>query len=105
MTCLPKVQKSEVIKNEHWQWVNLFTNELPKYFNESERKLIVELLKRYMEDGFIFWPFKLNFEIFKTCLNDLHPSIKLTFENPEIFYENERKVQVLNFLAAKILSH
>ena len=52
----------------------------------------MELLKRYMEDGFIFWP--LNFENFKTCLNNMHPSIKLTFENPEIIYENEKKVQV-----------
>ena len=46
----------------------LFTNELPKYFNESECKLLIELLKRYMDDGFIFWPLKLNFENFKTCL-------------------------------------
>ena len=32
----------------------LFINKLPKYFNESESKLSVELLKRYMDDGFIF---------------------------------------------------
>ena len=37
----------------------LFINELPKYFNESECKLITELLKCYMDDGFIFWPLKL----------------------------------------------
>ena len=40
----------------------LFTNKLPKYFNESECKLLIELLKRYIGDGFIFWPLKLNFE-------------------------------------------
>ena len=39
----------------------LFTNELPKYFNESKCKLLLELLKHYMDDGFIFWPLKLNF--------------------------------------------
>ena len=61
-----------------------FTNELPKYFNESECKLIMELLKRYMDDDFIFWLLKLNFENFKTCLNNMHPSIKFTFEKPEI---------------------
>ena len=44
----------------------LFINELSKYFKESECKLIMQLLKRYMDDGFIFWPLKLNFETFKT---------------------------------------
>ena len=56
-------------------------------------------------DGFIFWPLKLNFENFKTCLNNMHPSIKFTFEKPEIIYENEKKVQVLNFLDGKIILH
>ena len=69
----------------------LFTYELPKYFNKSECKLIMELLKRYMDDGFIFWPLKLNFRNFKTCLNNMHPSIKFKFENPEIIYKNEKK--------------
>ena len=82
-----------------------FTNELPKYFNEIECKLILELLKRYMDDGFIFWSLKLNFENFKICLNNMHPSIKFMFEKPEIIYENEKKVQVLNFLDVKIILH
>ena len=70
----------------------LFINELAKHFNESECKLIMELLKRYMDDGFIFWPLKLTFENFKTCLNNIHPSIKFTSENPKIIYENKMKV-------------
>ena len=49
-------------------------NELQKYFNESERRLIMELLKRYMDDGFIFWPIKLN------AHNNMHTSMKLTTE-------------------------
>ena len=51
----------------------------------------MELLK-HMNDDFIFWPFQLIFENFKTCLNDMHRSIKFTFEKPEIIYENEKKV-------------
>ena len=43
----------------------LFTNKLPKYFNESECKLIMELLKRYMDDGFIFRPLKQTLKILK----------------------------------------
>ena len=82
-----------------------FYQRTTKIFNESESKLIMELFKCYMADGFIFWPLKLNFESFKTCLNNMHPPIKITFEKPEIIYENEKKVQVLNFLDAKIILH
>ena len=35
----------------------------------------------------------------------MQPSIKFTFEKPEIIYENEKKVQVLNFLDVKIILH
>ena len=63
----------------------------------------MELLKGYMDDGFIFWPLKLNFEKLKTCLINTHPSIKFTYENSEIIYENEKKVQVLSFLDVKII--
>ena len=33
----------------------------------------------------------------------MQPSIKFTFENPEIIYENEKKVQALNFLDVKTI--
>ena len=54
-----------------------------------------------MDDGFIFWPFKLNFKIFKTYLNNMQPSINFTFEKPKIIYQNEKKVEILNFLDVK----
>ena len=45
----------------------LFTQqELPKYFSNEECLLIKEFFKRYMDDGFIFWPKHLDF-----CLNNL----------------------------------
>ena len=67
----------------------LFINELPKYFNESECKLIMELLKSYMDDGLIFWPLNLNFENVKTFLNIIkYPSIKFTLEKPKIIVKN-----------------
>ena len=83
----------------------LLNNRLPKYFNEYECKLIMELLKRYMGDGFIFLPLKLNFENFQTCLNNMHASNKVTFEKQEMIYKNEKKVQVLDLFDAKILLH
>ena len=33
----------------------------------------------------------------------MHPSIKFTFEKPEIIYENEKKVEVLNYLVENII--
>ena len=65
----------------------------------------MEILECYMNNGFIFWPLKLNFENFKAHLNNMHPLIKFMFENPEIIYENEKKVQALNFLDVKIILH
>ena len=58
-----------------------------------------------MDDGFIFCPLKLYFENSKTYLNNMHSSIKFTFEKPEIIYENKKKVQVSNFLDIKIILH
>ena len=39
----------------------LFTQELPKYFSNEECLLIKEFVKRYMDDGFIFWPIVFQF--------------------------------------------
>ena len=69
----------------------LFTQELPKYFNQDECNQIIQLLKRYMDDGFIFWPKTLNFENFKTSLNIMHPSIKFTFEKADIILKMTKK--------------
>ena len=41
-----------------------------------------------MNEGFILWSLKLTFENLKICLNNMTPSIKFTFEKPEIIYEN-----------------
>ena len=41
-----------------------FTQELPKYFSNKECLLIKEFFKRYTEDGFIFLPRYLDFNIF-----------------------------------------
>ena len=76
----------------------LFHNKLPKYFNKSECKLLMELLKCYIMVVSVFWPLKPNIENLKTCLNNMHPSIKFTFENSEIIYQNDKKEQVLNSL-------
>ena len=66
----------------------LFTQELPKYFSNEECFLIKELFKRYLDDGFIFWPKHLDFKSFSICLNNLHPAMKYTFEKAKVIVEN-----------------
>ena len=61
----------------------------------------MELLKRYVGDGFILFTLQLNFENFKTCLNNMRPSVKFTFEKSEIISENEKKVQDLKNIDVK----
>ena len=61
---------------EYQEESKLFIKELPKYFSVEECELIKEVFKRYMDDGFIFWPKHLDLKYFSTCLSNLHPSIK-----------------------------
>ena len=82
----------------------LFPIELPKYFSNEEIKGIKEVFKRYMDDGFLLWPENLNFNNFMICLNNLHPSIKYTFEKDKIMRdENGNTVQILNFLNINVI--
>ena len=39
---------------DYLEETKLFNHELAKYFNESECRLIMERIKCYMDDGFIF---------------------------------------------------
>ena len=50
----------------------LFTQALPKYFSNEECLLIKEFFKRYMDDGFIFWPKHPDFQfVLITCILQL----------------------------------
>ena len=79
--------------------------ELPKYFSNEECLLIKEFFKRYMDDGFIFWPKHLDFNSFSICLNNLHPAIKYTFEKAKVIVENSEYCQVINFLHVSVILH
>ena len=56
----------------------LFPRLLPLRFTFSECKLIEEILKRFMDDGFVLWPKNADVDVFRELLNKLHPSLKLT---------------------------
>ena len=54
----------------------LFTQELPKYFSSEECLLTKEFFKRYMDDGFTFWPKHLDFNSFSNCILQLSTHLK-----------------------------
>ena len=83
----------------------LFTQELPKYFSNEECLLIKEFFKRYMDDGFIFWPKHLDFNSFSFYLNNLHPAIKYTFKKAKVIVENSESCQLINFLDVSVILH
>jgi hypothetical protein len=71
---------------------------LPQYFTREDCALIMELLLRYIDDGFIPWPTRLNRQSFVDAINSLHPSIRWTVEESRKVIENGLTTQFLNFL-------
>ena len=57
-----------------------FPQLLPWHFTLTECKLIKEIFKHFMDDGFVLWPKNANIDEFKELLNELYPSLKFTEE-------------------------
>ena len=83
----------------------LFYQRTIKIFQWKWMQVTDRTIKTLYGWWFYPWAIKVKLWNFKTCLNNMQPSIKFTFEKPEIIYENEKKVEVLNFLDAKIILH
>ena len=84
----------------------LFPRLLPLRFTLTECKLIEEIFKCLMDDGFVLSPKNANIDVFRELLlNELHPSLKFTVgkgknsseQNFDVF------VQVLNFLDVSVI--
>ena len=59
-----------------------------------------------MDNGFSFWPKHLDSKYFSTCLNNLHASIKYTFEKTKLIQsDHSQPYQVLNFLNIEVILH
>ena len=78
-----------------------FSQQTTKIFQLKWMLVTYGTIKMLYHGGFSFWPLQSNIENLKTCLNNMHSSIKFAFENPEIIYQNDKKVQVLNSLDVK----
>ena len=50
------------------------------HFPLTQCKLIEEIFKRFMKDGFVLWPKNANIDVFREFLNELHSSLKFTVE-------------------------
>ena len=78
---------------------------LPQHFSLDDVAFILFLLLRYIDDGFIPWPKRLNKDNFVNALNNLHPNIKFTIEVGTYEEINGTRIQTLNFLDVKIILH
>ena len=83
----------------------LFKTVLPSYFNKNDCILILQLFFRYIDDGFIIWPTRLDRSIFGQAMNSLHPNIKFTIENSTTEKVGDKIVQKLNFLDVTVILH
>ena len=81
----------------------LFPVELLKYFSHENYKVIKELFKRYMDDGFLPWHSALDFDALENVLNNLHPTLKFTVESGK--FDKFSKTLVINFLDITVLLH
>ena len=81
----------------------LFQVELPKYFSHDNFKLIEELFKRCLDDGFLPWHSALHLNALKNVLNNLHPTITFIVESEK--FDNFSKTLVINFLDITVLLH
>ena len=73
----------------------------------TECKLIEEIFKRFMDDGFVLWLKYPNIDVFREVSNELHPSMKFKVEKGKNSCEQnfDSFVQVLNFLDIPIILH
>ena len=78
---------------------------LPQYFSIEDCALILRLLLRYIDDGFIPWPRRLNRASFVEAINSLHPSIRFTIEESRTETANGQSTQCLNFLDVMVILH
>ena len=78
---------------------------LPQFFSTEDCALILYLFLRYIDDGFIPWPKRLNLDHFIKALNSLHPNIRYTIEKSVAKFVNGLRVQILNFLDILLILH
>ena len=95
--------------------VKLFGSIIIPYFTPEDIQLIKKAFRRYVDDGFLFWPTHLSIDLFITLLGQSHRAIQYTVEKGGVAYypsiapriENQlvvyqRKEQSINFLDIRV---
>ena len=80
--------------------------ELYLHFDVSIVEFIIELYKRYMDDGIVPLPPTVDINVFESILQGLDPSIEFTLEKAmESTLPNGRICKILNFLDVNVILH
>ena len=78
----------------------LFPVILKKYFDAQTCIYIRNNYLRYMDDGFIILPTKIDFEVLKQAMNEMHPEIKFTMERGK---SKSNNTESINFLDIEVI--
>lgn len=83
----------------------LFQRLLTLHFPLTEYKLIQEIFKCFMDDGFVLWRKNANVDVFRDLLYKLHPSLKFTEGKDKNSCEQSHDTFAQDFLDSSIILH
>ena len=81
--------------------VKLFGLNILSHFSQEDIMLIRAAFKRYVDDGFLFWPTHLSIDIFIELLGQSDPSIRYTVEKGIVTLRKQR----ITFLSVRVTLH
>ena len=81
--------------------VHLFGIHILSSFTQDQITMIREAFKRYVDDGFMFWPCELDIDVFIAILNKLNPKIRFTVVRGVVRFNSESTT----FLEIRVTLH
>ena len=76
---------------------------LPLHFEPDICDIIIQMFLRYIDDGFVMWPFGEHFDTFLHLLNSMNSSLKYTVEKSKHSTEDDKDIQNLPFLCVLVI--
>ena len=77
--------------------------QLQIHINPPYYDFLLDMFKRYIDDGIIPWPRELDIQIFEAVLNNLDPKIKFTLERSVMYPTKNGNAQKLNYLDISVI--
>ena len=75
----------------------LFPRLLPLHFTLTECKLIEEIFKRFIDDGFVLWPKNANIDVFRKLLNVVTSLTEIYCRKKEKIFVNKTLILLYKF--------